>query len=219
MDSTVAARVPPQGFYFDEPSHTYWLDSSPIPGFSEILKDVDVHNLDHVPPDRLERARQRGHYVHLCAEWIDRGIGVNWEELDPGLVGRVKAWESFVRNEDFVVDPKYIEQPTYHKILRYGITPDRLGYFGAQQKRDYWHDRPVVVEIKNQYSQEDYWRMQTAAQVQAVISHTPTSYDKFVRLSVNLKDDASYVLEEFSHDRDWHDFLACLKVYNLKRKK
>lgn len=208
------------GFRFDEPSHTYWLGDREIPGFSRIVQDVGVVDLSGIPLKVLEKARQRGKAVHLVCQYHDENR-MDWSTIDEELTGRVAAWMKFCHDFQFKPAMDGIEVPTYHKQFLYGITPDRYGVFGPRALPGI-RGRSAVVEIKNTYAEEtDKWGMQIAAQEAALKSHGKLDpSDKSVLLySVNLKADGSYVEQLHDDPTALRQFLACLCVYGLKRKK
>jgi hypothetical protein len=176
---------------------------------------VGIVDLSHIPKDRLEKARERGQKVHEATQYFDEGR-LDWSTVDPSLLPYVSAWLAFIDNEGFVVDPMFIEKPTYHKTFFYGIIPDRFGHFRGRR----YNGRRAVTEIKNTYTNADYWGIQTSAQAQALHSHGLDIDPKTVlRLAVNLKPDGTYVLEEHEDPNDFRYFMSCLMVYGLKRKK
>jgi hypothetical protein len=188
------------------------------------MQDVGVIDLSKIPPARLERARERGQKIHTATEIIDRdGMDLDWSTVEEEFLPHISAWISFVENERFVIDQSMIEQPTYHTKRFYGCTADRRGDF-------HWDIGPVpaVIEIKNTYSSENYWRMQSAAQENAMRSHDWLSdyKDPALRAAVNLKKDGTYELQwhhnpyrDVDGSKDFHDFLCCLRTYQLKRMK
>jgi len=220
-DGETKVAVPATGFHYDDPSHTYWLDGREIPGFSRILQDVGVVDLSSIPPKVLEKARERGHKVHLACQYVDENR-MDWASLDEELLGRVTAWIKFCSDYQFKPAMCGIEVPTYHKQFLYGITPDRYGTIG--RIRDSIATRPwaSVVEIKNTYAEEtDKWGMQVAAQAAALKSHgkLDPKDNNVVLYSVNLKADGSYVAQLHDDPTALNKFMSCLCVYGLKRSK
>lgn len=214
MDSQLA-NPPSQGFYFRPEDHSYWLDGREISGFSKIIQDVGIVDLSHIPKDRLEYARERGSKVHEATQYYDE-LRLDWSSVDPKFMGYVVAWTSFIENEHFVVDLDYIERPTYHKSFHYGVTPDRFGHFSGGHK---FGERNAVVEIKCTYDVAPYWGMQTSAQAAALQSHgLAIDPKKVLRMAVVLKGDGSYRLDVHDNTHDLANFMACYRVYGLKRK-
>lgn len=199
----------PDNFSFSEADHVYRLDGSPIPGFSEILKDVGIVDLSGIPHDILEKARQRGTFVHQATQYLEEGT-LDWDTITHSDIrNRILAWARFIEQEGF--KSVLMEKPIYHRVFRYGVTPDRLGLIDG--------GTAAVVEIKNTANQASYWKYQTAAQVHALWSHgaIDCAPEKVLRFAVNLKGDGTYHVQHHHDDSDFKCFLAALTVYNMKR--
>lgn len=208
--------VPERGFFFRSSDHTYWLDGLLIPGCTTVISKalrID-EKLSKIPQGVLANARERGEKVHLACQYFDEGtLDVN--TLDLGLLGRFQSWVAFREQEDFYPYLDWSEKPTWHTTWKYGCTPDRFGYFGSNA-REKWRHKKAVVEMKNTWSNEKYWSLQTASQVEAIKSQgldiTPES---IIRLAVNLGDDGYRLVEHTDQKTDFRRFMSCLTVYTM----
>jgi hypothetical protein len=100
--------------------HKYFVDDKPCPGFSEILKDMDIAQFWNRDPWYLER----GGIIHAETEKIDAGTLI-WSTVDPRLEGYLEAYEQF--KLDLGITWKFSELSLHSSLYKYCGTPDRLG--------------------------------------------------------------------------------------------
>lgn len=184
---------------FDEASHTYYLDGVIIPGVTTVLKQLMT--FDRVPEDDLKRARELGTAVHKVTELYDLDT-LDYNTIDPVLGPYLEAWKKFRHDEKF--NPFMIEKRTYHPIHRYGLTPDRGGFY---------RDDPTMVDIK---SGAEYPTVgpQLAAYQEAYNYRHKNKITR--RLAVYLRPDGTYKLRPCNDPTDFSTFLACLHLYNWR---
>ena len=197
-------------FEFIEKTHTYLLDDKQIPSVTQVLEDVRVIDYSHIPGQTREMALARGRYVHLLTQYADED-DLDTSTVKPEWGGYLDAWYAFRRDMKFFIEPGGIEEKVCHPQHRYGGTLDRRGHFHGSKYQ-------VLLDIKTNEAQ--WWvRLQTAAY--AACRPNPRS---FLRLAVELHADGTYNTGgklEFSgreFEADFQMFLACLSVYNVKRR-
>ena len=143
---------------FDAATHTYRVRGLLVPHITEIVPS----NYDHVPPARLEIARQRGTAVHKLTELFDLRI-LNWMMVDPKLTPYLEAWVKAVQEYELEFEDCDVERRLYHPLYRYAGTGDRprawLRPPGVGQRR-----RLATIEIKSIAKMDENVDLQTAGQ-------------------------------------------------------
>lgn len=180
---------------FDQDTHTYHWNGQRVPGVTSILKAL--HSFDGVPADVLKAAGERGTAVHLCCEYLDRGI-LDESSIDPAISGYVDAWRLFCA--EMRPEWSHIEHQCYHEALRYAGTFDRAGRMGG----DKW-----LLDIKTSAAAHRVWGVQTAAYTNAA------KLTDHRRGTVQLRADGTYRLIEWKEPTDFPTFCALLTVNNF----
>lgn len=106
---------------------SYDCDGVKLPRVSTILGDLKlIYRIDD------EAAKARGTAVHRAIQFMleDR---LDWESVDPAILGYVKAAQKFCSDMD--VHPIAIEQPVALPELGYAGTPDLVCTFGRSQAK------------------------------------------------------------------------------------
>lgn len=187
--------------HFDSELHQYTIDGVVLPSVTGVLSDVGVIDYSYLPLSVREMALKRGQAVHLATQYADQNeLG----RVPEWLTGYVDAWQRFRENTGFL--PELIEHRSYHTLYRYAGTLDRTGSIGGSV---------VILDLKT--NDAPWWvRIQLAAY--AAFFESPRKYR---RIAVELHEDGTYRMEEFASrewQRDFDDFLACLTVYQIKRR-
>lgn len=193
----------------DEATHVYRYNGVIVPGVTGLLGLL--HSFANVPPEVLEIAKERGTDVHDMTQMEDE------DDLDeprlkaecPGIWSYLPSYRRFKRD----CTPKWraIEEPIFHRTLRYATTPDRLGEFTYQAKRV----TDAVLELKTSADEHPVWGMQTMAQAQA--AGRPTAR----RFSLQLFPEGSpkpYRLREWTDPDDWPAFVSLLTLRTWKER-
>lgn len=183
---------------FDQASHTYFWNGKPVPGVTSILQAL--HSFDGVPAGVLEAAQDRGTAVHLCCEYLDKGI-LDEESIDPAITGYVDAWRLFTAEMRPVWS--HIEAQVYHQVMRYAGTVDRVGQLQG---------REFVLDIKTSIASHPVWGLQTAA-----YGHALGKQDA-ARATVQLRADGTYRLIEWKDTADWPTFVSLITINNFLQK-
>lgn len=192
-------------FRFDEERHLYTLDGVALDSVTQILDTLGFIDKTFY----TTWGRDRGSYVHQAAHLYDRGE-LDEEALDPQLVPFLEAWKKFLKDSCFrVLDS---EIPTYHPLLLYAGTPDKVGFFDVAPAKDILS----VIDIKTGRP-EPWAAIQTAAYAELVKNNFKII--KVNRYVVELRDDATYKLTEYKDRQDAAIWLAAVAVHNWKKLK
>src|SRR5262245_32570390 len=76
-------------------THAYFLEDVRCPSNTQVLKAQGLIRLNGVPPDILERARQRGSDVHQLIHYANEG-DLDETSIDPQYAGYLRAWRQCV---------------------------------------------------------------------------------------------------------------------------
>jgi hypothetical protein len=188
---------------FDAGQHAYFWEGVRVPNVTSILQVL--YRFDMVDPAVLDAALARGQAVHHMCELYDL------DDLDEGaltddLRGYLRAYQRFLDH----CTPNWtaIEQPVFHKALRYAGTPDRLGELFWQGKLI----RKADVDIKTATTDHVVWGLQLAAYNGAIGEHDRR------RFSLQLAKDGSYRMREWTDPSDWPVFVSLLTVKTWKER-
>lgn len=103
---------------FDEESHVYRLDGEVLPSVTGIIGKILPYDFN-----ASEWHMQRGTATHRACELLDNA-SMDWLTVDPEILPRVQAWESFRR--DMPMELVAVEERLAHSGLRYAGTLDRI---------------------------------------------------------------------------------------------
>lgn len=150
-----------------------------------------------------EDALERGGDVHKACHYYDER-DLDMRTLPEDYRARVRAWALFKQQSGVVLEgiEKRVENPLY----RYRGRLDRLATLPGAPTR-------IILDIKTG-KPSPYVRLQTAAYGYA---EKPT--ELFRRMTVELKADGTYRIEEFpigEYFDDVHTFLGALRVLTFK---
>jgi hypothetical protein len=190
-----------QPLTFDAESHTYRYAGAIIPSVTQILEAEGISDFSMVPSEALRIAQERGTAVHQATEYLDQDR-LDWESVDPSLLGYLEAWERF--KDDCEVTILEIETRVYSE-LGYAGTLDRIVELGA---------RKVLIDIKSGAPTRAA-KIQTAAYQFAHPDRDRIDY----RAAVQLSADGKYKLHPYHGDLIWDFsvFSAALTLYQFKR--
>lgn len=124
----------------DKVTHTYTVDGVVKPSVTQILDDLGFIDKEYY----TEEGRNIGTAVHVCCEWLDKGIPFDWDALDQRVAGRVRAYIRFKEETGFV--PDLIEHMVYNPELDHAGSLDRTGKLNAKR---------VTIDFKS--GQEEAW--------------------------------------------------------------
>lgn len=198
-------------FSFDPEAHRYYLGGTPIPGVTEVLKQVVDYSM--IPDAVLDRKRQIGSALHQCIEW-DHRQELDEDSIDAAVWPYFEAWRKFKR-ECNLLSLVAAEQPVCSRTFRYGCIPDVWGYDDGGAL--------TVIEVKSTAAVHPSFGLQTAAQARAIVESTlrPSQYtlalQRAQRFVLQLRPDRTYRLHRCAAADDFPTFLALLTVHRWKQ--
>jgi len=185
---------------FDRASHSYTLDSRPVPSVTTIISELNL--LPNYPAHKREWYQQRGSAIHLATALADQG---KLKCADDRIGGFLRAWSGFRHATDFT--PLLIEYPVGSRLFQYCGTLDRLGLLAGKL---------AIVDIKAG-EPPDSTALQTSGYARAYTEMTGESVDR--RISVRLSEDGSYRSTEYlDHQGDDKLFLYAVSLFHWKSK-
>lgn len=197
---------------YDDRSHTYRLRGRLIPHITEIVPS----DYSHVPPEHLERARQRGTAVHKATELYDLGT-LNWSTLDPKVEPYLEAWALAKVEYELEFADHDIERRLFHPIDCYGGTGDRPRCWITPPGK---HRRLATVEIKSIAKMDENVGLQTAGQ-QRCENYRARKLgiaETVDRWGFQLKKDGTYFPAQYSETCEERVFLSYLIALNWEVK-
>ena len=193
----------PEGFRYDDDTHTYYIGDRRISGITEALTSVGLRpSLDHIPEPVLSKASRRGTHIHTLTQFLDEGrLGEVHESYAPYL----DAYHAFKEEYKFV--PEIIEEKYCHPIYYFAGRPDRGGYINGEK---------AVVEIKTIAGPlEDWIEFQLAGQ--QILFEDVAGFGQIkVRMAVKLKKDGTFDRRFFHNHKAKAMFLGAVSISNWK---
>lgn len=177
----------------------YRVGGKRLPSVTEILALAGVAtDFERVPPEVLERARQRGADV---AAWIEQDELGQVLVPSPEIAGYVAAYQKFRAEVPFRV--LAVEEPVLNVRYGYGGTLDLRG-----MEHTVAGDQGWILDVKCTYAVPEEAGLQLAGYALAV-----PQGETYRRGVLHLKPDGRWQRVEFKRRRENdHDFLACLRV-------
>lgn len=184
----------PDGFRFEEASHSYWIHDKQIPGVTSTIAAASLYPFPPSSGEWPSAAMLRGSIVHQA---IDDWYKGKLEDIDPEFEGYVFSERRFVEDSGFKMLAS--EVPLCHTSLFYGCTPDRIGIL---------NEKLVLIDSKTGGECDAY--------------HVQLTANFFAAISLKIPLEAAYLLELKSTggrprlipNRDygecWEVFLAAL---------
>ena len=193
---------------FDEATHTYWINGIKVPSVTQVLREAGIIDHSKIPQDKLDIAMKFGIAVHKACELYDNH-NLDWNKLDIKLKPYVNAWVLFIVETGFIV--KQNEKPIGSEKYMVAGTPDRTGkLFNAR----------ADVEIKSTYAMDIQGLELQTGGYELIYNEGLYGINKIKkRIGVLLKPDGTYKIEPCKNKSDKFDFLVCLQMYNLKKKR
>jgi len=186
-------------FRFDEVEHKYWLGDRRLPGATEVLKGLGIIDVRWA----AERDLIRGQAVHLGCKYLAEKC-LDWASVDPSIKGYIDAYGRFLGEGRYL--PNENEVPVHHPIYMFGTIPDSYGA---------WEGKHAILEFKT-YPMPVWATLQTAAHALAVGYKYDIPWQKFVRLGLQLNQDGTHRVTQFSDPNDGPVFLSAVVIYNWK---
>ncbi len=113
---------------FEPLSHTYRVGDEILPSVTQALKIAGIIDYSMIPQHVLQKAAERGTYVHkMIHYWLDGELDL--EKVPSGMMGYLDAARRFIDESRF--EPHRVECRQYHKLHRYAGTWDLDGTVGG----------------------------------------------------------------------------------------
>lgn len=163
-------------------------------------------NFDHVPPDRLAAAAERGTLVHSACSSIADGIG--WFPLDKesraiaGYVDSFRLWFDAVVNEVLCTE--------------WELEDSRFGFLGHPDLLvSSKEGKTLLVDLKSPVTKSKSWRLQLAAYAH-LCRKAGYQPDKIGSLRLHPEGKPPKMdWYEGSETQDFTVFLSCLNAYRF----
>ena len=192
---------------FRPDNHTYWDDTGLVPGVTTVIETI-CQAFANIPDVYLIPAQDRGTAVHKATELDDLEM-LDEDSLDIDLMPYLEAWRQF--RADMKFEPERVEKMVYHPAIRYAGTLDRTGTMTWKRAR-----RKVILDVKTGPKSRGIG-LQLAAYQAALKAELGDEIK--TRVSVHLKPDGKYMIEEYTDTSDLRVFLAMLTSYKWMKEK
>ena len=181
---------------FDEEAHEYRLDGVVIPSVTQVIREAGLIDTQWY----TEEGRERGAEVALVTELHDKGI-LDEDTVTDEIRPYLKAWKRFKADTGFLCE--LIEEPVYHRELRYAGTLDRIGT---------WRESPnrILLDIKTG-GPEPCHAIQTAAYAACFTWRAGP-----LRFGIHLDNSGKYRIAAHTDPNDRRVFNAALAIANWK---
>lgn len=171
-------------------------------GYTRVTEPLALfNNFDHIPPDVLQNAADRGTRVHRYCELHARGD--YFPTVDRSIQGYI---DGYCRWHDEMVDKTlFIEQRLYNDLYRITGQIDEVAILKGDTT-------PTVIDWKTPIVASKSWALQTAAYqflVDGFEGLKPTR-----RIALQLFKDGKYpkVIEYTDYENDWGIYKGILKA-------
>lgn len=187
---------------FDASEHRYFVGDRELPSVTRILHDARL--ADFSAPWFTESVKDRGTMVHAAIA-LDNEGALDYEALDPALVGYVDGWRRYVEESGAIVLD--FERPVCDPVTGYAGTLDAIVKERAQLRR------PTLIDIKPALYPSV--GLQTAAYARCAPLPADCSLP-FVRAAIVLPGDGTYKREPLGDRDDERVFLAAVVTYHWR---
>ena len=189
---------------FDEAAHRYFWDGQPVPNVTSIL--APLVSFDHIKPDVLEIARQKGVATHRMVELDCKG-DLDEDTLPEWMRPALAQWRKFKAESDFVMSES--EHKVFHPVYKFAGTLDLRGTMRGNV---------VFIDVKRSLAAGPVIGYQISAYEHAYNAQQSVKSKLAKRYALKLSEVGPYRLEEFKDESDFSVFLSCLTVYRAKQK-
>lgn len=194
-------------FEYNDESHIYKLDGQITPSVTQVLKSVGIIDYSHIPAGKREASMRFGTAVHLAASLWDKK-DLDEKSIHPLIIPYLEGWKKFSADTKVVIIEN--EKPFYSAKYRYGFKIDRILRIG---------DRLTVADIKTSVDSQYGTDLQLAGYQLGYNEGKKRCEQAFDRIAVHLNDKGSYKIIPYKNRNDVNEWLACLNVYNIKKRR
>lgn len=181
---------------FNKEQHKYSVGDTPIPGVSEIMKELGLCDLSGVPVELLNYKRELGETVHEALDLLDKGL-LDEESIEGSpILPYVNAYKTFLFEYSPLVEWSEI---IFHSERGYAGTADR----GLTMNGNTW-----LLDIKTGCKHRNQ-RLQTAAY------NLHFGYER--RGCLYLKEDGTFELDEHEDREDYDIWIFLVRAFHWKK--
>lgn len=189
---------------FNAERHEYTVDGQRVPSVTQVLGSL--YDFSHVPPAVLAAKGELGTAVHIACE-LDDDADLDEASVSDAVRPYLDGYRLFKQ----------------HKLTRVTATEQivshRLGYAGKFDLLTEFDDARWLIDWKTPLVISPAVALQTAAYVAALPPElAPPAGMKLKRAALQLKNDGTYKLHEFSDPNDFAVFVSFLNVHTWKGK-
>lgn len=196
----------PNGNYFNEETHEYFIDGVQYPSVTDIAKPISFARLDALQKSMLDRARIRGQIVHeLCEEYILLGE-IDETALDPEISPYMASFVEWART----YRPKviYTEKRLFSKDM---------GYCGCLDMLCEIDGKVTLIDYKTTATiDKKSLSVQLAGYEELVYHILGIKVEQFMVLQIKKN---GYVFKEIKPNYEWFNILKLHNAYMNKKEK
>ena len=196
---------------FDPTEHRYFYDGREVPSVTRLLGDYGLIDLSNIPDDKLEWKAGLGTAVHYAAHLYDTN-NLDEASVDPRIKSYLSAYIKFRTMTGFV--PNYSELRLYSREWHYAGSLDKQGTINGILLNG--KPSEVLVDLKCTTTVYPSAGPQLAA-YQMLFEGAYKIRIKS-RLVVQLKEDGTFRIVQFSDPGDRNIFLSCVQLHYWKQK-
>ena len=176
-----------------------------FPRVTEILQGAGLTDFSHVPVYILEAAQKFGTAAHKACELWDLGT-LNIDTLSAPLIPRLEAWKKF--KMDYKIDEfMAIEERLQSAKWQFRGTPDRIYQVNK--------NTVAIYDIKTAETILPAVAIQMAGY--QILAEENYKTKKIIRWSIQLKDDGTYKIDQFTNPHDKSVFISALNIYRWRK--
>ncbi len=189
---------------FDAVAHRYFVGERELPSVTRILDEARLS--DFSKPWFTDAVKERGQFVHDAIA-LDNAGALDYETLDPLLVGYVDGWRRYLEESGASVE--HFEQSVCDRLVGYAGTLDAIVLEPSQRGPM----RRTVIDIKPALYPSV--GPQVAAYARAARELYPTTV-LFQRAALVLPGDGTYRREPLTDTTDEPTFLAAVRIFHWR---
>ena len=201
----VDAALPPYRPTFDAARHEYHWQGRLCAHVTGILRAVNIRRPPPCDEATATLAAWRGSLIHAATLRVDNGeeSGV----ADEALAGFIEAYASFCSAHIFVASNAWSEQPLCDPSLNIAGTPDRVGFMGESL-------HGAVLDLKTGEPEPSIGVQLAAYRYLLRVNGMAVSH----RLSVHLRSNGTFRVQEYTDAGDEAVFLAAVTVHRWQQR-
>jgi len=201
---------------FESGPHRYSLDGCVVPSNTQILKAQGLIRLNGVPPDILERARQRGAHCHQLIHYANEG-DLDEASIDPQYAGYLRAWRQCVLERR--LQPLLCEYRIGSRRHRIAGTLDLL----CESDGEGWlfdYCTGVLEKLAKHLQTAGYLGMAyewAQSEGDRRLAEVLARHARWRRAGVRLRSNGTFRVVEYPHATDYARFLTLAAAWHIRQ--